>query len=94
MKDLTLAEGAFLAGLTKGPAYYNPDRYRDRAHERLAYVLSRMKDDGAITAAQATDAEAERLNFAAFARVAPRHRLPSGRRDRARGAQPSPASAA
>ena len=69
MKDLTLAEGAFIAGLTKGPAYYNPDRYRERAHERLAYVLTRMKDDGSITAAQATDAEAERLNFTAFARV-------------------------
>jgi membrane carboxypeptidase/penicillin-binding protein len=69
VKELTLAEGAFLAGLTKGPAYYNPDRYRDRAQERLAYVLGRMKDDGTITAAQATDAEAERLNFTAFARV-------------------------
>ena len=69
VKDLTLAEGAFIAGLTKGPAYYNPDRYRERAHERLAYVLTRMKDDGVITAAQATDAEAERLNFAAFTRV-------------------------
>ena len=31
VKDLTLAEGAFIAGLTKGPAYYNPDRYRERA---------------------------------------------------------------
>ena len=69
VKDLSLAEGAFIAGLTKGPAYYNPDRYRDRAHERLAYVLARMKDDGAINAAQATDAEAERLNFVNFARV-------------------------
>ena len=69
VKDLTLAEGAFIAGLTKGPAYYNPDRYRERAQERLAYVLTRMKDDGVITAAQATEAEAERLNFAAFARV-------------------------
>jgi penicillin-binding protein 1A len=69
VKDLSLAEGAFIAGLTKGPAYYNPDRYRDRAHERLAYVLARMKDDGAINAAQATDAEAERLNFVAFTRV-------------------------
>jgi membrane carboxypeptidase/penicillin-binding protein len=67
-KNLTLPEGAFIAGLTKGPAYYNPDRYRDRGHERLAYVLSRMKDDGVITAQQATDAEAERLNFTAFAR--------------------------
>jgi membrane carboxypeptidase/penicillin-binding protein len=69
VKDLSLAEGAFIAGLTKGPAYYNPDRHRDRAHERLAYVLTRMKDDGSISAAQATDAEAERLNFVSFTRV-------------------------
>jgi membrane carboxypeptidase/penicillin-binding protein len=69
IKDLDLAEGAFLAGLTKGPAYYNPDRYRERAHERLAYVLGRMRDDGFIDAAKATDAEAERLNFTPFTRV-------------------------
>lgn len=69
VKNLTLAEGAFLAGLTKGPAYYNPDRYRDRGRERLSYVLARMKDDGAITAAQLSDAEAERLNFITFSRV-------------------------
>jgi penicillin-binding protein 1A len=67
-KDLTLAEAAFIAGLTKGPAYYNPDKYRDRAQERLAYVLTRMKEDNFITAEQASDAEAARLNFAAFAR--------------------------
>jgi membrane carboxypeptidase/penicillin-binding protein len=69
VKDLDLAEGAFLAGLTKGPAYYNPDRYRGRAHERLAYVLGRMRDDGFIDAAKATEAEAERLNFTPFTRV-------------------------
>src|SRR5258708_9509914 len=69
VKDLALAEGAFIAGLTKGPAYYNPDRHRDRAQERLAYVLTRMKDDGSINATQATDAEAERLNFINFTRV-------------------------
>src|SRR5205823_13799379 len=44
-------------------------RYGDRAHERLAYVLARMEDDGSINAAQATDAEAERLNFVTVARV-------------------------
>ena len=49
VKDLTLTEGAFLAGLTKGPAYFNPDRHRERAQERLEYVLGRMKDDGAIS---------------------------------------------
>jgi penicillin-binding protein 1A len=51
-KDLTLTQGAMLAGLLKGPSYYNPDRHPDRAKERLTYVLDRMKDDGYITAEQ------------------------------------------
>jgi penicillin-binding protein 1A len=51
-KDLTLTEGAMLAGLLKGPSYYNPDRHPDRARERLSYVLDRMKDDGYISAEQ------------------------------------------
>jgi membrane carboxypeptidase/penicillin-binding protein len=46
-KDLTLAEGALLAGLTKGPNFFNPDRHPRRAQERLAYVLSRMREDAA-----------------------------------------------
>ena len=37
-KELTLEEGALLAGLTKGPNYFNPDRHPGRAQERLAYV--------------------------------------------------------
>jgi penicillin-binding protein 1A len=55
-KDLTLPEGAMLAGLLKGPNYYNPDRHPDRAKERLAYVLDRMQEDGAIGAAQKDEA--------------------------------------
>jgi penicillin-binding protein 1A len=51
-KDLTLGEGAMLAGLLKGPSYYNPDRNPGRAKDRLGYVLGRMKDDGYITADQ------------------------------------------
>ena len=43
---LTVTEGAMLAGLTKGPTYYSPDRHPDRAQERLAYVLARMQEDG------------------------------------------------
>src|SRR5215475_3202367 len=46
VKDLTLNEGALLAGLTKGPTYFNPDRQPNRARERLAYVLNRMREDG------------------------------------------------
>jgi penicillin-binding protein 1A len=47
-KDLTLEEGALLAGLVKGPNYLSPDRHPGRAQERLAYVLSRLREDGLI----------------------------------------------
>ncbi len=67
-KDLTLAEGAFLAGLAKGPSYYNPDRQRQRAQERLAYVLGRMNEDAVITDAQLKDAMAQKLNIATLSR--------------------------
>ena len=48
-KNLTLAEGAMLAGLLKGPSYFNPDHHPERAKERLAYVLGRMQEDGVIS---------------------------------------------
>jgi membrane carboxypeptidase/penicillin-binding protein len=47
---LTLAEGAMLAGMPKGPTYYSPDRHPDRAQERLGYVVSRMQEDGVADA--------------------------------------------
>ena len=50
--QLTLAEGAMLAGLTKGPNYFSPDRHPERARERLAYVLNRMQEDGVISATE------------------------------------------
>jgi penicillin-binding protein 1A len=56
VKDLSIAEGALLAGLTKGPNAYSPDKNPDRARERISYVLSRMQEDGAITAAQFKEA--------------------------------------
>src|SRR5829696_4603258 len=49
-KALTLEEGVLLAGLTKGPNYYSPDRQPERAQERFAYVLSRLNEDGVIVA--------------------------------------------
>jgi membrane carboxypeptidase/penicillin-binding protein len=42
---LTLTEGAFLAGMAKGPAYFSPDRYPERARARFAYVLKRMQEE-------------------------------------------------
>jgi penicillin-binding protein 1A len=53
VKALTLGEGALLAALPKGPSYFSPDRHADRAQERVAYVLGRMQEDGAIDAAEA-----------------------------------------
>jgi penicillin-binding protein 1A len=50
--ELTLTEGALLAGLVKGPNYFNPDRYPERARERLTYVLNRMEETGAIDSQQ------------------------------------------
>jgi len=66
-KDLTLAEGAMLAGMLKGPNYYNPDRHPDRAKDRLGYVLDRMQDDGVITTAQKDQALAAPPKLVAFA---------------------------
>lgn len=66
--ELTLAEGATLAGLTKGPNYYSPDRHPERAQERLAYVLSRMQEDGAITQDAADQARRAALRLVAYDR--------------------------
>jgi penicillin-binding protein 1A len=52
VKALSLGEGALLAALTKGPTYFSPDQHPDRAQERVAYVLGRMQEDGAISAAE------------------------------------------
>src|SRR5690349_10866088 len=53
VQSLSVGEGALLAALTKGPAYFNPDRYPERAQDRFAYVMGRMRDDTAIGEAEA-----------------------------------------
>ncbi len=42
---LSVTEGAMLAAMAKGPAYFSPDRYPERARDRFAYVLKRMQED-------------------------------------------------
>ena len=54
-RELTLKEGALLAGLTKGPNYFSPDRQPVRAQGRLSYVLARMQEDGMSSAPQNED---------------------------------------
>lgn len=45
-RDLSIPQAAFIAGLTRGPNAYNPDRVPKLAKERLQYVIGRMKEDG------------------------------------------------
>ncbi|WP_375462511.1 penicillin-binding protein 1A [uncultured Methylobacterium sp.] len=54
--QLTLPEAALLAGMPKGPNFYSPDKYPERARERRAYVLARLKEEGAITEGQMASA--------------------------------------
>ena len=57
VKDLSLAECAFLASLPKAP------NDRNRAIDRRNYVLRRMVDDGYVTREMADAAMAEPLNI-------------------------------
>src|SRR4051812_5886427 len=58
---LTLAEAAALAAMPKGPALYDPLKYADRVRQRRNVVLSLMRDQGYVTAAQATAAQASSM---------------------------------
>lgn len=55
--QLTLPEAALLAALPKGPEYYSPVRYPERALRRRNLVLDEMVRDGKITSAQALAAK-------------------------------------
>lgn len=70
--ELTLKECAFLAGLVKAPATYNPflgatperrEAARRAAEERTSYVLGRMVTEEYITEAQRKEAQAIPLVF-------------------------------
>lgn len=68
-KALSVAEGALLAGLAKGPNYYNPDTKPERAQERMAYVLSRMQEDGFLKPEQVQQAVASLPSRAPYERI-------------------------
>ena len=63
VRDLTLPEAAMLAALPKGPEYYSPVRYPERALKRRNLVLSEMLQDGKITKAQADAAKSAPLGL-------------------------------
>ncbi len=57
VKDLTLPEVALLAGLPQAPATYSPYTNPERTRERRGYVVSRMRQEGYITEADARAAQ-------------------------------------
>src|SRR5436309_6608283 len=59
--ELTPAEAAYLATLTKAPSNYNPYRQRERATERRNYVLDRMIDDNYLSQQEGEKAKKEPL---------------------------------
>ena len=70
LKDLDLAQLAYLAILPKGPANYDPDRDTQAALDRRGYVLREMLANGWINQAQFDEASAEPLGTV-------KYRLPS-----------------
>jgi len=56
VRDLNLAESALIAGLPKAPNYYSPFKSIERAKQRRAVVLSRMRDLNFITKEQEEEA--------------------------------------
>jgi penicillin-binding protein 1A len=73
LDELTLPEAAFLAALPKAPNNYDPFRHPEAARARRDFVIDRMREDGAITQAQADAAKSEPVKPSTFRRpeVAP-----------------------
>ncbi len=65
VKDLSLAEGALLAGITQAPTRYSPFGARpELAKGRQETVLRRMVEDEHITSEEADEAKEEEIVFA------------------------------
>ena len=61
VSEITLAQGAMLAALPKGPSSYTPRHDPERARRRRDLVLSLMAEEGYITASRARAAAAQPL---------------------------------
>lgn len=64
VQHLTLAQGAMLAALPKGPSWYTPRRDPARARARRDLVLSLMAREGYISASRARSTAAQPLEVA------------------------------
>jgi len=63
-KNVTLAESAYVASMTKAPTYYSPyGLHKDKLEERKNLVLSNMLSYGFITQTEFDDAMKEKVVF-------------------------------
>ncbi|WP_437883722.1 penicillin-binding protein 1B [Pseudomonas sp. LRF_L74] len=61
LSELKLHQVALLVGMVKGPTYYNPRRYPDRALERRNLVLDLLAQQGIVTPEEAEAAKQKPL---------------------------------
>ena len=61
LSELKLHQVALLVGMVKGPTYYNPRRYPERALERRNLVLDLLAQQGTVTEAEAEAAKQKPL---------------------------------
>ncbi|QDE38760.1 penicillin-binding protein 1B [Luteibacter pinisoli] len=76
LEELRPQEIALLIGLVKGPSYYDPRRYPDRALSRRNLVLQQFNDTGLLDEAAMKAAQATPLGIATNAQL-PHNRFPA-----------------
>jgi len=65
VQELTVAQGAALAGIVKAPSYYAPHLDRDACISRRNLILSLMQEEGFLTQEEAASARSETLTISA-----------------------------
>lgn len=63
VRDLTLAEGAMLAGIIQQPNFFSPYENPEDTHERMRVVLGQMVRWGFLSQEQADAAKKQKLTF-------------------------------
>ncbi|TCV91300.1 penicillin-binding protein 1B [Luteibacter rhizovicinus] len=76
LEDLRPQEIALLIGMVKGPSYYDPRRYPDRALSRRNLVLQQFHDTGLMDDAALKTAQATPLGISSNAQL-PHNRFPA-----------------
>ncbi|WP_010283576.1 transglycosylase domain-containing protein [Bacillus timonensis] len=63
VQDLTVSEGAILAGLIKAPSSMNPLINKEKSFNRRDLVLQMMEDQGYLTSKQVKEAKSQEIVF-------------------------------